>query len=179
MPTASELLKGDCITPEDMLALLQVAPRLAVLELNALDFMRFRQRNIPAVKALSCLATVHTFSIESPPFDSTLELLTTLLPNFPALRSIKHSPDYPIRKFRPRSTSEHPFLETLELDGPSSVSTFLALVPNLPKVASLSLYLYDYEGSLNPLGNLMGPRLRTLAWKSFADSYLTDRKSVV
>ncbi|KAL8276111.1 hypothetical protein RQP46_011493 [Phenoliferia psychrophenolica] len=79
VPMASELAKKDWVTPEDVVALLSQTPRINVLQLHYVPFVRFRQRDIATISALPFLTTVKTLSISLDQLDHLEDLMTTAL----------------------------------------------------------------------------------------------------
>ncbi|KAL8286895.1 hypothetical protein RQP46_003901 [Phenoliferia psychrophenolica] len=170
VPTAADMAKTDSVTPEDVVALVQLTRRLKSLRLYHVAFVRFRQRDAAILSTLPFLATVDTLAIEPAECDINLELMATLIPLFPALRSINLSitsiPKSPRFQSPP---PQQPFLEALELSfhnrnrNPSIPVLFsLISTPNPGQIKRLKLSSYGQPLDLDSLLKEVGPGLETL-----------------
>ncbi|KAL8286869.1 hypothetical protein RQP46_003875 [Phenoliferia psychrophenolica] len=175
VPTAADMAKNDSVTPEDVVALLQLTRRLKCLCLYRVAFVRFRQRDAAILSTLPFLATVDTLAIEPAEYDINLELMATLIPLFPALRSmnlyIASSPKNPRFKSPP---PQHPFLETLEVSfaypnkHPSIAMLFsLISTPIAGQIKALKFTSHPKPPDLHRLLEQVGPGLKTLDWRTF------------
>ncbi|KAL8279514.1 hypothetical protein RQP46_008076 [Phenoliferia psychrophenolica] len=176
VPTAAELAKRDLVTPEDVVAILHLMPKLSILRLRYIDFVRFRQRDAATLSTLPLLNTVHTLEIlpSSPKEnDTNYELMATLIPLFPTLHTINVS--LPFKAKNPRFKTpppRQPSLETLELAFPvsssgASTATLFSLisVPAAGQIRTLTLRtetLGQLGHNIEDLIQQVGPGLDTL-----------------
>ncbi|KAL8276376.1 hypothetical protein RQP46_011221 [Phenoliferia psychrophenolica] len=159
VPTAQEIAKKDWIAPNDIVALLHLTPHLKVLYLHHPAFVRFRQRDLTALSTLPFVATLETLTIASYGFDRNCELMSTVVPLFPAIRSLEISVLWLSKNPRITSApSKHPFLSALHLSGATSIPTLFSLIDITASARLEEIHLF-LNGQPNELDRLFKAHL--------------------
>ncbi|KAL8279103.1 hypothetical protein RQP46_008561 [Phenoliferia psychrophenolica] len=167
VPTAAEMGKHDSVTSEDVVALLRHTNHLKILRLHHVDFVHLRRRKFNTLETLSFRSSVETLAIKSPAHDVNLELMTTLIPLFPALHSIVLSlPSEPKTSPFKSPPSTHALLTSLDLDLYRDGASFATLLPFISTAVPNQIKSLKITGwnapDLDPLMKHVGPGLERL-----------------